>query len=96
MYPIVDRVNRCLLTQHPHFVGRFFSISPLSLIQQQRNRFEWEDRGRALVAEYVQDFQEQKAKKYKKQQQEYPGGIKREHAPRTRFVNEEEEKQQEE
>ena len=30
---------------------------------QQRNREEWEDRGRALVAEYVQDFHE-KTNKY--------------------------------
>eukprot|EP00977_Amphora_coffeiformis_P009574 scaffold2204_cov166-Amphora_coffeaeformis.AAC.34 len=60
----------------------------------QRNREEWEDRGRALVAEYVQDFHEKTNKYNPVHLQMKREQLKRENA-RMR-VREEEEKQEEE
>ena len=34
----------------------FGVLSEECLMNAQRNRIEWEDRGKAMVAEYVQDF----------------------------------------
>uniref|UniRef100_A0A7S3L3E6 PDEase domain-containing protein n=1 Tax=Amphora coffeiformis TaxID=265554 RepID=A0A7S3L3E6_9STRA len=71
-----------------------YSPPRLFVRSQQRNREEWEDRGRALVAEYVQDFHEKTNKYNPVHLQMKREQLKRENA-RMR-IREEEEKQEEE